>query len=54
MEGNCREEVTITVADKSEISELCKGDERACEEYQRTDPIVSKSTRLFLLLFGMK
>lgn len=39
IEGNCGEEVTITVADKSETYELCEGDERPSEE-QSADPIV--------------
>ena len=39
IEGNCGEEVTITVADKSETYELCDGDERPSEE-QSADPIV--------------
>jgi len=41
VEGNCGEEVTITVADKSETFELCEGDERPSEE-QIADPISSK------------
>ena len=41
VEGNCGEEVKITVAYKSETFELCEGDERPSEE-QRADPISSE------------
>jgi hypothetical protein len=41
VEGNCGEEVTITIADKSETFELCEGDERPSEE-QIADPISSE------------
>ena len=40
VEGHCGEELTITVADKSETYELCEGDERPSEE-QIADPIAS-------------
>jgi hypothetical protein len=41
VKGNCGQEVKITVAYKSEIFELCEGDERPLEE-QRADPISSQ------------
>jgi|SRR5829696_1478592 len=41
VEGNCGEEVEITIADKSETFELCEGDERPSEE-QIADPISSE------------
>ena len=41
VEGHCGEEVTITVAYKSETFELCEDDERPSEE-QRADPIFSE------------
>jgi hypothetical protein len=41
VKGNCRQEVKITVAYKSETFELCEGDERPLEE-QRADPISSQ------------
>ena len=39
--GNCGEEVKITLAYKSEIFDLCEGDERTLED-QRADPISSQ------------
>jgi hypothetical protein len=41
VKGNCGQEVKITVEYKSEIFELCEGDERPLEE-QRADPISSQ------------
>ncbi len=41
VEGNCGEELKITVAYKSDTFELCEGDERPLEE-QRADPISSE------------
>ena len=41
VEGNCGEELKIIVAYKSDIFELCEGDERPIEE-QRADPISSE------------
>ena len=41
VKGNCGQEVKITVEYKSEIFELCEGDERPLEE-QRVDPISSQ------------
>ena len=41
VKGHCGQEVTITIADKSETYDLCEGDERPLEE-QRADPIASQ------------
>ena len=41
VKGHCGQEVTITIADKSETYDLCEGDERPLEE-QRADPISSE------------
>ena len=41
VEGNCGEELKITVEYKSDTFELCEGDERPLEE-QRADPISSE------------
>jgi hypothetical protein len=41
VEGNCGEELKIIVAYKSDMFELCEGDERPLEE-QRADPISSE------------
>ena len=37
MEGNCGEELKITVAYKSDTFELCEGDERPLEEQSRSN-----------------
>ena len=46
VEGNCGEELKIMVAYKSDIFELCEGDERPSEK-QIADPISSEGHELY-------